>query len=346
MNEVSNNKEIFEILSNAIVKIIDLDNNEIQFTKCEFKYVKSKYSQVYSYILYIDDIPCTGNKRKYTIYYKCTCGKINHCLLCKYMHKNQLSCHYCNQKSEFGNIGHNNPNYVTKNKKIQINNDFIKESREFQDNYYNSHLTTAEFYKWLPYIKRINDIDITNIKNIVYYPTIPCNNQMKYTSRVLIGGKNNTIYNISLQCSLCGRIFKVHTINLRNKKIDNIKCKQCGLVNKTYTKHRYKNTNLIYQSSIEKYFLDLCIDKNITVENGLKIPYIFNNGKHDYISDYYLPDYKIIIELKSKNIYYRMQLQNGKLQAKIKAAEDFALNNNMKYIFLFDNQIKDFVDNL
>lgn len=83
--------------------------------------------------------------------------------------------------------------------------------------------------------------------------------------------------------------------------------------------------------------MDLCIDKNITVENGLKIPYIFNNGKHDYISDYYLPDYKIIIELKSKNIYYRMQLQNGKLQAKIKAAEDFALNNNMKYIFLFDN---------
>lgn len=67
----------FEILSKAIVKIVDNNGNDILFNKCYIKPLKSKYSLVESPTLYINDEPLTSNKRNYRVYYnKCRCNKI------------------------------------------------------------------------------------------------------------------------------------------------------------------------------------------------------------------------------------------------------------------------------
>lgn len=62
-----------------------------------------------------------------------------------------------------------------------------------------------------------------------------------------------------------------------------------------------------------------------------------------YISDFFLPDLKIVVELKGNNQYYRQDLKNGKLAAKNKAAEKFCKANGLRYRFVLDEYIDDFI---
>lgn len=340
-------QEIFEILLNAIVKLVDLQGNDISYNTLQIKSVKSPKSKVFSNILYIDGEPCKGKKRNYTVYYKCRCGKIQHILLQKYLKKTKLSCHYCSQKKEFGELGHNNSLYVNKNSKhTRINYDYDNEPIEFKQKYEMNHLSIDEFYNWLPKIIKIDNTSIKDIKNIKYLPIVVCNNQSRYTSKVLINDELHSFYNVQLKCDICGKLFNAHVLNLKNKNIDLVKCRECSLTNTRFPITKYNNSNLTYQSSIEKLFLDRCFEKNIKVLPGIKIPYKWNNKMHTYNSDYYLPEYNYIIELKSNNIYYRMQLSNGKLNAKNNAAKKYAKEHNKIFIFLFDNEIEEFFTHL
>lgn len=62
----------------------------------------------------------------------------------------------------------------------------------------------------------------------------------------------------------------------------------------------FKNTNLYYQSLNELNFLNLYYDK-ILIENGKRFEYLDkNNNKHYYFSDFYIPSYNLIVEIKSK----------------------------------------------
>ena len=96
------------------------------------------------------------------------------------------------------------------------------------------------------------------------------------------------------------------------------------MVNTTYPIRKYKNTNITYQSGIEKEFLDFCFNNGIKVENGKEISYQFNGKMKTYITDFYLPKIKYIIELKSKNKFYRDDLKSGKIEAKNSAANTYA----------------------
>lgn len=341
-------KEFFDILLNSIIKIEDLDNNKIRYSKLEVKHVKSKHSKTHSWILFIDNNPCTSKKRNYKITYKCRCGAIHTILLRKFLSKTQLRCQHCLQDKNFGGIGSNNPNRPPKQIKEKIIKDFQLETDEFKNNYFEKHLTSTEFNNWLSKIYQINDIvlndDIRN--NITYIPYHPCNNQSKYTSAIQIGNKIFSIKSIYLKCDICGKVHKVHLDNIKSKNISCVKCQQCALTNTIFPIRKYLDTDLTYQSSIEKEFLDICFNHGIKVKNGLNIPYIWNNEKHTYISDFYMPEYNFIIELKSNNIFYRQQKASGKLDAKNLGAEIYAKNNNMKFVFLFDNMIYEFFEKL
>lgn len=341
-------KEFFDILLNSIIKIEDTDGNKILYSNLDVKYIKSKRSKVYSWILFIDDIPCTSKKRNYKITYQCRCGSIHTILLRKFLQKTKFRCQHCLQDKNFGGIGSNNPNRQVKQVKERKPKNFQLESNTFKNNYFEKHLTLDEFNKWIYKIYQINDIVITNdIRNkIIYIPYYPCNNQSKYTDVISLDGKIISIKTIYLKCDICGKIHKVHTNNIKNKNIAYVKCQQCALSNTTFPIRKYLDTNLTYQSSVEKQFLDICFEHNINVKNGLKIPYIWNNKIHNYISDFYLQDYNFIIEIKSNNIFYRQQKASGKLDAKNLGAEIYAKNNNMKFVFLFDNMINDFFDTL
>ena len=323
----SSNEEIFDILVKHIIKIFDENDNEVKFSKLQIVFEKRKFSSSKSKNLYIDDIPLnTYQRRSYKVIYKCRCNRENKILLHKYINKQKLVCQHCLQNRSFDDSVYTAP-YSLKHgiriktkKNIKVFDDY---DDEFKKHYKDKHLTEKEFYKYLPYFYRINN---TIIKDI---------------------GKNyETLVTVYLKCSVCNKIFKIHIENIRNKDLTNIKCKTCGLNNHRYEIKLFDESGLTYQSNLEKYFIEQCYKHNIKINNGLHIPYYFNNTYHTYVSDFYLPEYKYVIEIKSNNIWYRRDLNSGKLQAKENATNEFGKKLNIKYKLLFDQDIDVFIKNI
>ena len=340
-------KSLFDILIKHIEKIFDENDNEIKFTSINQKIEKKRFGYNPTIHIYIDDK--IEIKSNYKIQYKCRCENIVTILACKYFSKNRMSCLSCFQKRNWpDNKLHN---YKGKVKKVteKIIPKFEDETDEFKQKFYQSHLTKEEFFKYLPYIYSLDNIVLTDDirKNIEYIEHIYCSNAVKYTNKFKI--KNDSkLHNISikLKCSICGEIFNVHTYNMRNKDLNELKCRKCALMNCSYPIRLYDNSGLTYQSGLEKTFIDLCKSKNIKIVNGFEIEYLFKNKKHIYVSDFYLPNYKMLIEIKSRNHFYRNDKKSGKIKAKINAANEFCNKNGLKFYMLFDEDIEKFINNL
>ena len=351
------NKEFFEILVKHILKIFDENDNEIFFNKLEIKEEKRKYSSKIAKLLYIDNncISCKC-QRKYKVLYKCRCGRENKILLTKYIHKSKLVCQHCLQDRSFDYYSNTKPYSIIKGlrnkKECKQNKDLIFEnmSEDFKNDYKRKHLSKNEFFKYLPYIYQINNhiIENNNLDNIKYLEYYPTNNQFKFTSKISFdnGLTYETINQIKLKCSICNKIFNIHIENLRNKDLENIKCQGCAFNNYRYTIKLFDESGLTYQSNLEKYFIEQCYKHNIKINNGFKIPYYFNKSIHIYISDFYLPEFKYIIEIKSDNIWYKNDLKSGKIKAKENGALEFGKNQNIKFKILFDQDIDDFIKNI
>lgn len=340
------NKEILEILIAHIQKILDKDGNDIPFNKIELKYVKLKYGYKESLNVFIDDVPLTvKQKTSYKIQWLCRCGRINTCLLCKYFGKRKLVCQHCAQKKKYEDHYLNNPfgikgKPIKTQKPIKKEHLFENESEEYKQAYFQKHLTPDIFYKFLPYMYSISNIVLDdNIRNkIEYLPyySIYCNG-FKYVPKIKIDNNLYTVYDIQFKCKTCGAIFNKHANNLRKLDVNNIVCKYCNFQNHLYTIKKYKDTNILYQSNLEKDFLNFCFNNNINVINGPEIPYIFNNKSKIYVSDFYLPDYKYIVEIKATHRFYYNDIKSGKQQAKNFAAEEYAKQNNLKFKFVLDD---------
>jgi len=63
---------------------------------------------------------------------------------------------------------------------------------------------------------------------------------------------------------------------------------------------KYRNTDIFYQGSYELDFLESFYDTIKDLSRGPRIEYIFNDKKHYYFPDFYIPSKKLIIEIKSK----------------------------------------------
>lgn len=340
-------------LANHIEKIFDEFGNEIQFKKVEFKREKRKYSNTVSTILYIDDKACSGHEMKFfKVQYLCRCGRHITILLHKYMNKKRINCIHCLQDRKFEDSIKTYP-YSLKNG-IRTKESKKKEltwedtSKEFKDNYIKNHLSEEEFFKYLPIIYKLNDIILNDIirSNIKFKYYVKCNNQFKFTSKVSFdnGLTWETIKNVEIQCNICKKIFKIHYENLRKQDINNPKCKKCSFTNELFQIRLYKNTTLTYQSNVEKYFLDKCFENNINVLNGFEIQYFWNKKNRTYITDFYLPDLKIIVEIKAKNPFYYEDRLSGKIDAKNAYANNFAKENDMDFRFIFEEYIDKFIN--
>lgn len=105
--------------------------------------------------------------------------------------------------------------------------------------------------------------------------------------------------------------------------------------------HRYKNTNLYYQSSYEYKFLEFCENRGILdkVENGRRFEYLNEDSDFGY---FYLSDFifdgRYVIEVKSEWI---KQLQGGdeKIDAKRRCVE----SNGYGFILVMDNDLDEFI---
>lgn len=121
------------------------------------------------------------------------------------------------------------------------------------------------------------------------------------------------------------KMSNTYTNNLKNGKYDFYKTK------------KYKNTNLTYQSSYEKEFLELCESNNILnkIQNGNI--YKLSDGVHRTLTDFSFGDYEI--EIKSSWI---MKKQGGinRVMEKKNAIE----KSGKRYIFILDKDYTEFLD--
>lgn len=91
----------------------------------------------------------------------------------------------------------------------------------------------------------------------------------------------------------------------------------------------------IYLMGYEPQFLDYCFEKNIFNEEDFNfddltiIKYKKNNKIHNYYPDFYIPNYNLIIEIKSS---YTVKLDKN-IQLKEQAVKDAGYN----YLFILDN---------
>ncbi len=341
------NENILPTLLSKIIKIEDKENNEVKFKTIEYKIKQRKYSSTKSIIILIDGKELKSSYfRSLYVTYKCRCGRNVKILFMKYVVKPKYWCQHCSQDTSFED--HFKANDIKRKKKIFIKRkikDFEDLSDEEKAKYWVHHLTNNEFMSWLPYIVKINNKDIDKEK-IIYKDVVKnYNNQSIYTSKVSIdnGNKFEGLRSISLKCSCCGKIFNKHPHNLKNISFNKIECSYCNFSNSTYRIRKYKNTSITYQSNLEKYFLDKCFENNIKIMNGYEIPYIFNNKQKTYISDFFLPEYKIVLEIKGSNRFYKNDLKSGKLQAKNDAAIQFCNDNNLRYRFVLDEYVDNFI---
>lgn len=90
----------------------------------------------------------------------------------------------------------------------------------------------------------------------------------------------------------------------------------------------YNNTPLYYQGTYEKDFLDKYFGK-FTIMNGKTISYEMNEKKLKYYSDFYLPEYNLIVEIKSTRWYIKHLDKNI---IKEKTCKELGYN----YIFIID----------
>ena len=99
---------------------------------------------------------------------------------------------------------------------------------------------------------------------------------------------------------------------------------------------RYKNTDIFYQGSYEKDFLDIYLNK-ITVDKIDKIQYIFENKIKYYHPDFYYKKLNLIIEIKSD---YTLINELYKNLAKQKSCIDQGYN----FIFIINKDYTIFED--
>lgn len=70
-----------------------------------------------------------------------------------------------------------------------------------------------------------------------------------------------------------------------------------------YHTYKYSDTQIKYQGSYELNFIEYCIDNKIEFENGPSIKYKMLDKNRIYHSDFYIPKYNLICEVKSLYTY-------------------------------------------
>ena len=92
---------------------------------------------------------------------------------------------------------------------------------------------------------------------------------------------------------------------------------------------------LYYQGTYELDFLENFYDK-IEIKNIKSIKYDYNDKKRIYFPDFYLPEYNLIIEIKSNYIYNLHKERN-------ECKRLGTLENGYNFIFIIDKDYTEFI---
>lgn len=127
---------------------------------------------------------------------------------------------------------------------------------------------------------------------------------------------------------------KIKETNLKNFGVEwTMQNKDCFIkAGKSSLKiKKYEDTDLYYQGTYEKEFLDKYYNK-VKIENGLSIPYKHNGEDLYYLSDFYLPEYDLVVEIKST---YWYKVHDSKCISK-----ENGTKKKHKYIMILDKDYK------
>lgn len=99
-----------------------------------------------------------------------------------------------------------------------------------------------------------------------------------------------------------------------------------------------KYKELYYRGTYELDFLEKFYDK-IKIENSNSIRYNLNNKLKIYFPDFYLPDYNLIVEIKSSYTYnFNIEMNEAK--------KKYTLENDYKFIFIIDKDYTEFINKI
>jgi hypothetical protein len=91
---------------------------------------------------------------------------------------------------------------------------------------------------------------------------------------------------------------------------------------------KYNNTDLTYQGTYELDFIERYYNR-VTIEKTNPIQYKLNENTHYYHPDFYLPDYNLIIEVKSSYTYeYDLDKNITK--------KEYSIKSGFNFIFIID----------
>lgn len=116
----------------------------------------------------------------------------------------------------------------------------------------------------------------------------------------------------------------------------NMKCRELFIKNQI-SRYRVSYIDGIrYQSSYELDFIQKCQHLNIIIEEGPTISYLFEGTDRKYHSDFYLPNFNLICEIKSEYIYNKeVKINEIKKESSIKSGYNF--------IFIIDKDYSNFI---
>jgi hypothetical protein len=103
----------------------------------------------------------------------------------------------------------------------------------------------------------------------------------------------------------------------------------------SYKHFIYESSDLKYQGSYELDFIKICLHNNLNIKNGPVIDYTMSDKSRKYYSDFYLPDFNLICEIKSTYTF------NCDYDENI-AKQKFAIKSGYNFIFIIDKKYNEF----
>lgn len=353
--------------SNIIWKELSIQKDSSKYSNTKIPVYKlsinsNKYLRSSTLLIKLNCLTCFHEQE---ITLTCFMRKVNnnkiHCILCVNLEKTKCETHSQFIQDNFTQLFKDK---TYKNNKIKITKlsfeqniqksivDWKLENETFKTEYFNIHLTIEQFENIRNKIINIGNKGeyFSDLSGWYYEPCYRVYNQTRYTPMLInIITKNiKKPYYISFKCENCDIEFTHRDLEIIKKKIK-LFCRKCSLTNKIFRLRKHtlnSGKNIIWQSSLEKKFIDWCEENTIKIQNGPNLPYIFKEKQREYRVDFELPYYNKIIELKDNHCWHKEQIESGKFAAKENIAIEWAKNNNYIFHLLFPKDITRFQEDL
>ena len=351
-----------EEILNSIVGLMKKSSNEpIEIVNKKLVFEASKYSSTNEAIwhVFINDIKLKKTS-DFLISYEClTCKKTNTVSTTQFLRKIRKcknNCFQCQLQILNSTPDHNmckNVNNIPLSiKEIHENSiiEFESYSEEYRNAYFLRHLNNDDYERIKPKIISLCNGKYTNLQYIDYWSIYKVNNQMLF-STVLYDKKNDIIFKANqpiLKCDNCENEWRAKSLE-GFKNCYKILCANCKLCNRTFKIRPAKNIineTIIFQSKLEKKFIDWCHDNDILCRNGPNIDYKFKDKNRKYRVDFQID--KILIEIKDFHVWHKTQIENGMWKEKMIAIENtIQINDNYnKYLLITPQNWNDNIKNI